>query len=182
MAEEIDLARLKALAAKATPGPRIHGDHGAIGAVSLEGEPFAQVFQRRSGSGAIRAEDNAQRNANAAYIAALDPATVLELIRRAERAEELEAKMGRDSDIPLEELERNQTDECWTCKIGDVRRSDLPDGSDLPMRNAVWNAFYSLTGRKPRAIFSGWGKRWRETELAVIENRMPRGQWPQEPT
>jgi hypothetical protein len=94
-----------------------------------------------------------------------------ELAARERRIAELEGEVARllkGTHIDLAELERNQTDECWECKVGDVRRSELPYGADLPMRNAVKEAFKALVGRYPRAVFSGWGGRWSDEQLGVL--------------
>ena len=61
----------------------------------------------------------------------------------------------------------------WSCKIGFAEDSVLPWGADLPMRQAVEEAFKQLTGDWPEFIFSGWGAELTEAELAVVENRMP---------
>lgn len=45
----------------------------------------------------------------------------------------------------------------WKCEIGPIDEALLPDGADLPMRQAVAQAFEKMTGREPEAIYSGWG-------------------------
>ena len=45
----------------------------------------------------------------------------------------------------------------WTCKIGEVEEDKLPYGSDLPMREAIQEAYHKLTGEECKFIFSGWG-------------------------
>lgn len=62
---------------------------------------------------------------------------------------------------------------CWDCKIG-PHTKDLPDGADLPMREAVKEAYRKLTGKEPEWLFSGWGSKLDEIEIAVVENREPR--------
>src|SRR5689334_1477126 len=47
--------------------------------------------------------------------------------------------------------------EFWCCDVGPIERDRLPDGADLPMRNAVAEAFHRLTGEWPSKISSGWG-------------------------
>ena len=59
----------------------------------------------------------------------------------------------------------------WSAKIGYAH--DLPAGADLPMRNAVGNAFRDLTDEWPDFIFSGWGGELTEGELAMVEGREP---------
>lgn len=61
----------------------------------------------------------------------------------------------------------------WSCKIGWADRSSLPPGADLPMRKAVQKAFEELTGSDADFTFSGWGNQLDESELAVVEDRMP---------
>lgn len=61
----------------------------------------------------------------------------------------------------------------WDCKIGEVDRDLLPLGGDAPMRQAVAEAYYRLTGKTPDFIFSGWGGELTEGERAVVENRDP---------
>lgn len=59
----------------------------------------------------------------------------------------------------------------WECKIG---WGDVSGEADVPMRRAVAEAFRQLTGHEPQFIFSGWGGRLSEAELAVVEDRLPR--------
>ena len=61
----------------------------------------------------------------------------------------------------------------WECKIGWAPREKLPMGADFPMRQAIRNAFYQVTGVEAEFIFSGWGAELSESELAVVENREP---------
>ena len=61
----------------------------------------------------------------------------------------------------------------WSCKIGEVRRGDLPPGSDYPMREAVERAYEQITGQKPDFIFSGWGAKLTEAERAVVDDTEP---------
>lgn len=56
----------------------------------------------------------------------------------------------------------------WTCKIGAVTPENLPLGSDLPMRRAVSDEFFRLTGKEPEYIFSGWGGELTPDERAVV--------------
>lgn len=57
----------------------------------------------------------------------------------------------------------------WTCKIGEVDESKLPKGSDAPMRNAVREEYFKLTGEYPKFIFSGWDGALTPGERAVVE-------------
>lgn len=63
----------------------------------------------------------------------------------------------------------------WYCKIGTLTElpKELPNGADWPMRQAIRDAFFLLTGAEPDFIFSGWAGQLDETELAVVENREP---------
>ena len=44
----------------------------------------------------------------------------------------------------------------WSCSVGGVVGA-LPDGVDLPMRQAIQRAFYEITGTHAEYCFSGWG-------------------------
>lgn len=68
----------------------------------------------------------------------------------------------------------------WSCKIGEVALAKLPRGSDNPMREAVREAYHVLTGEWPVFIFSGWNAELDEGERAVVENRLPVHQTPNE--
>jgi hypothetical protein len=58
----------------------------------------------------------------------------------------------------------------WTCKIGGVDDAVLAQGADLPMRQAVQQAFYELTGQWPEFTFSGWGGSLTKGEREVVDN------------
>jgi len=47
--------------------------------------------------------------------------------------------------------------EYWNCTIGPTTRDKLPDGSDLPMRQAVEDAFRNIVGEYSAHCWSGWG-------------------------
>lgn len=63
--------------------------------------------------------------------------------------------------------------EAWECTIGSRNGVHIPPGADLPMREAVREAYTRITGEQPEAIFSGWGATFSEPQRAVIENRLP---------
>lgn len=63
----------------------------------------------------------------------------------------------------------------WFCKIGALYAGTLPSGSDAPMRAAVERAFKTLTGVDAEFVFSGWGQKLNEPELATVEDREPIG-------
>ena len=54
----------------------------------------------------------------------------------------------------------------WECKIGGLV-SDLPSGSDQPMRRAVEKAYRELTGLEPNFTFSGWAAELTKSERSV---------------
>ena len=56
----------------------------------------------------------------------------------------------------------------WTCKIGEVDDSALPDGSDAPMRQAIQRAYRELTGQDPKFIFSGWAGELTTYEREIV--------------
>jgi len=47
--------------------------------------------------------------------------------------------------------------EYWHCIIGPTDRDKLQVGGDFPMRTAVENAFWRLTGHHEESCWSGWG-------------------------
>ena len=53
----------------------------------------------------------------------------------------------------------------WFCLIGPTDRDRLPVGSDAPLRNAVKNAFTTLTGAQSEHVYTGWGHSEEEAEL-----------------
>lgn len=55
----------------------------------------------------------------------------------------------------------------WTCTIGEAFEHPLPPGADQPMRQAVAEAYYRLTGQLPEFIFSGWGGRLTKVQRDV---------------
>lgn len=58
----------------------------------------------------------------------------------------------------------------WFCKVGGMV-SSLPNGADLPMRQAIRRAFREITGSDDEFCFSGWGATLTEGQRAVVENR-----------
>ena len=62
----------------------------------------------------------------------------------------------------------------WFCRIGETDGRNLPKGADAPMRKAVKEAYFALTGEEDVFLFSGWDARLTEEERAVVENRDPR--------
>lgn len=63
----------------------------------------------------------------------------------------------------------NKLSGIWSCKIGKADQEKLPNGADWPMRQAVAEAFYKLTGEEPEFIFSGWNSELTEAEEACLE-------------
>lgn len=63
----------------------------------------------------------------------------------------------------------------WDCKIGIVGDCNLPDGADLPMRQAIKEAFYNITGIDCDFCLSGWGGLLTHTEKGVVR-QLTKGQ------
>jgi len=59
----------------------------------------------------------------------------------------------------------------WDCKIGEVDDGDVPEGGDLPMREAVRKAYKELTGKDATFLFSGWGGELTDLEREVVERK-----------
>ncbi len=59
-------------------------------------------------------------------------------------------------------------DPVWKCKVGLLGEVDLPDGPDLPMREAVQRAFKELTGVDAQFVFSGWGGELSDMERSIV--------------
>ena len=59
----------------------------------------------------------------------------------------------------------------WECKSGYAEGYELPVGSDLPMRKAIQQAFFDLTGQWPNFTSSGWGAELTEAEREVVEGK-----------
>ena len=62
------------------------------------------------------------------------------------------------------------THKAWSCKIGVMGEVDLPTGADAPMRRAVEEAFFALTGKHAEFNFSGWGAKLDEGEYNVVQD------------
>ena len=56
------------------------------------------------------------------------------------------------------------------CKIGEAAIDKIPPGGDTPMRHAVEQAYYNITGEEASGCFSGWGGEFTAHERAVINN------------
>ena len=67
-----------------------------------------------------------------------------------------------------------QDTKIWFCKIGEVQKWMLPEGSDMPMREAIGAAYKQVTGVDPDFIFSGWAGELTEGERAVVEDKCPK--------
>jgi hypothetical protein len=58
----------------------------------------------------------------------------------------------------------------WSCKIG--ASGNVPNGGDLPMRKAIQQAYFELTGEHPEFLFSGWGAKLTHGQyMCVMEGR-----------
>lgn len=75
--------------------------------------------------------------------------------------------MDREIDI---EVLKSQSTKIWFCKIGEINRDSLPDGSDLPMRVAIGKAYREVTGKEPDFIFSGWAGILSDAERSVVDD------------
>ena len=58
----------------------------------------------------------------------------------------------------------------WFCKIGEKFEGELPSGADWPMRKAVQDAYFALTGTEAEFVFSGWGGELTEGERKSADN------------
>ena len=56
-------------------------------------------------------------------------------------------------------------DEYWICIIGPTTRPELPSGADLPMRNAVEDAFQVTTKKEREICWSGWGNNREKVDM-----------------
>jgi hypothetical protein len=45
----------------------------------------------------------------------------------------------------------------WSCEIGPIERSKVPDGGDGPLRSAVQNRFIEMFDEQAEVCSSGWG-------------------------
>lgn len=63
----------------------------------------------------------------------------------------------------------------WECKIGETDSPEIGAGKgmDLPMREAIAEAYERITGEQPTFIFSGWGGQLTISERCVVEDREP---------
>lgn len=118
---DADLDKLEALAKAATPGEWVtrYPSHTVVMAVTPDGTYQGEVARTVSGS------LNAQREANAAFIAAANPATILDLIasarRDAEEIERLRAFAGRMIELVgtafydgfRDAIDREKWDDCY---------------------------------------------------------------------
>lgn len=59
----------------------------------------------------------------------------------------------------------------WECKIGEVDGEALPPGADWPMRRAVQEAYFRLTGKEAAFCFSGWGAELTEVERENVNEQ-----------
>jgi hypothetical protein len=45
----------------------------------------------------------------------------------------------------------------WFCKIGPVKKEDIPFGGDFPLRNVVKGKFIEMFNEQAKTCSSGWG-------------------------
>lgn len=55
----------------------------------------------------------------------------------------------------------------WECAIGGRDPVTVPPGGDLPMRRAVEQAFFELTGEHAEYTYSGWGRKFTDKALSM---------------
>lgn len=67
--------------------------------------------------------------------------------------------------------EERSMSKIWSCKIGEVDANKLPDGADLPMRQAIERAYLEITGEEPDFILSGWGAELDKYERNAVTPR-----------
>jgi hypothetical protein len=60
----------------------------------------------------------------------------------------------------------------WKCKIGCDEVLELPDGCDRPMRRAVQDAYFEITGKHAVFTFSGWNEELTSIEKAIVEDKL----------
>ena len=66
----------------------------------------------------------------------------------------------------------------WTCKIGEVVDTQVPNGGDWPMREAVSRAYRELIGEDPVFVFSGWDGTLTEVEREIVDHpQQEKPQW-----
>ena len=75
--------------------------------------------------------------------------------------------------VPAAELPHVPAQTVWSCKIGTLAGLVLPDGADLPMREAVERAYKRMTGQDSKFNFSGWGGKLDKIELEVALGKEP---------
>lgn len=56
----------------------------------------------------------------------------------------------------------------WSCKIGMATDEQVPEGADLPMRDAIKAAYKNITGVEPDFVLSGWDASLTAGEKSVI--------------
>jgi hypothetical protein len=56
----------------------------------------------------------------------------------------------------------------WECQIGEVDVAKLPQASDAPMRAAVREAYFQLTGEYPEFIFSRWNAELDDVRRSIV--------------
>lgn len=62
----------------------------------------------------------------------------------------------------------NKSPMVWECKIGIMGSVPLPIGCDFPMRQAIREAFFRITGVQAEFVFSGWNADLSDSELQVL--------------
>jgi hypothetical protein len=77
------------------------------------------------------------------------------------------AQLERMTSAPAKEAVKLPQHKVWQCKIGVLGELPLPPGADGPMRRAVEEAFFSITGQHATFNFSGWAAQLDPYEMEV---------------
>lgn len=59
----------------------------------------------------------------------------------------------------------------WYCKVGIKGDVQLPGGADFPMRQAIKEAFFQVTGVEADFCFSGWNAPLTDIEESIVETK-----------
>lgn len=81
------------------------------------------------------------------------------------------AHIAKFADAPAALAPAIPQHKAWSCKIGIYGDVQLPPGADAPMRRAVEDAFFALTGQHATFNFSGWGAQLDQYEHEVAAPR-----------
>ena len=54
-------------------------------------------------------------------------------------------------------MEKKEKLEYWSCEIGPIDRSKVPNGGDYPLRSVIEKKFMEMFGEQAETCSSGWG-------------------------